>query len=172
MCREKLDAFERKQDNQQKSLEAIQAQLQTQATSLEPITEVLSQVLAFMKDAASKQSKILTEIAVQTSPSRIKVAPHPPLSKKPTSAPINQPRSQIVAPAQRVRAAAVQPTQLFSALVAEKTIVGEKRPRQYVNEAAEEDEDEDEDEVSSRLARRVQRHRRMLAQSRAFAPES
>jgi nitrogen fixation/metabolism regulation signal transduction histidine kinase len=171
--REKLDAFEKKQANLQKSLEEIEAQLQTQATSLESTADVMNQALAFMKDAASKQSKILTELAVQTSPSLIKLAPPPPpLSSKPTSAPINQLKAQIVAPEQRARAAAtVQPTQLFSALVAGKTSVGEKRLRQYLNQAAEEDEEEDEDEVSSRLARRVQRHRKMLAQSKTFASE-
>ncbi|KAG7669845.1 hypothetical protein Ndes2437B_g06036 [Nannochloris sp. 'desiccata'] len=175
---EKLAAFEKKQDNLQKSLEAVKAQMRTQATFLEPTADVMSQALVFMKDAASKQAKILTELAVQTSPSLVNLAPPPPLSTKPTSAPIDQLKDKEVAPAQRVRAAAaIQPTQLFSALVAEKTFVGVKRPRHHVNEAAAEEEEEeeeqedDEDEVSSRLARRVQRHRRMMAQSKALAPE-
>jgi hypothetical protein len=134
---------------------------------MEPTADVMKQALAFMKDAASKQEKLLTELAVQTSPSLLKLAS---ISKKPSTAATQGLRSQ-AAVTQRMRAApVVQPTQLFSALVARPGLGG-KRPRPDESED-EDDDDDEEDEVSSRLARRVQRHRKMMAQSRALAPES
>jgi hypothetical protein len=169
--REKLEAFEKKQDSLKSSLEAVEAQLRTQVATLNPITGTMDQVLASIKTTAAKHEKILNEIAVQTSPSLIKFAPLPPPAAAITkpAATEKQTRPHVV-PTQRSRPASalVQPPRLFSSLVAEPA-AGGKRPRH--SESEQDDDDDEEDEVSSRLARRVQRHRQMMAQSKALASE-
>jgi hypothetical protein len=153
----------------------MEGRLKKHDSFLEPAADVMSQALACIRDAASKQQTILANVAIQTSPSLAKPLPHSSLMKAVPALP--QIRTQPV-PTQRVRAppaptAAVQPAKLFSALVAQP-VVGAKRPHHCESEAGEEgetDEEEEDDEVSSRLARRVLRHRKMMAQSKALAPE-